>query len=60
MKFFIKDKEKNNLGILKLSVYLAATGPFHHDIDIEWLNVISIFYNFFLQNLTYVYIYFFN
>ncbi len=34
--FNIRNKSKDDLGILKINLYIVATGPFHHDMAINW------------------------
>ncbi|KRX03788.1 C2 domain [Pseudocohnilembus persalinus] len=37
--FIIKDKQGIDLGKVKISLQLIATGPYHHDIQIHWKQV---------------------
>ena len=39
VSFRVLDKNNIELGFMKINLYIVATGPYHHDIEINWYDV---------------------
>ena len=44
VSFRVLDKNNIELGFMKINLYIVATGPYHHDIEINWYDVFFLIY----------------